>query len=179
MFQLLIHLVDADRENHSLKRKSQSIDSGIKEMNKCSPPYWINPHRSLRRELKPILWDRRMTSTVDIWSNKTHGTFFRNSLWLMTCKLQKKVFLTKLKGHLNLSVTGEFLYSQYRNKEKNTEGTEDLFLYRRIFVKSVFVRTIFACTMKRKFAGNSFHLFTNWSKSASSSCLATRTVQRC
>ena len=62
----------------------------------------------------------------------------------MFCFLvQKKIFLTKLKGHPNLFVTGEFLYSQYRNKEENTEGTEDLFLYRRIFVKSVFVTTIF------------------------------------
>ena len=60
--------------------------------------------------------------------------------------IQKKIFLTKLKGHPNLFVTSEFLYSQYRNKEENTEGTEDLFLYRRIFVKSVFVRTIFDCT---------------------------------
>ena len=39
-------------------------------------------------------------------------------------------------------VTGKFLYSQYRNKEENSEKTEDLFLYRQIFVKSVFVRTI-------------------------------------
>ena len=62
-------------------------------------------------------------------------------------QVQKKIFLTKLKGHPNLFVTGEFLYSQYRNKEENTEGTEDLFLYRRIFVKSVFVRTIFDCTL--------------------------------
>ena len=46
-------------------------------------------------------------------------------------------------------VTGKFLYSQYRNKEENTEGTEDLFLYRQIFVKSVFVRTIFDCTHKK------------------------------
>ena len=37
-------------------------------------------------------------------------------------KLQKKIFLTKLKGHPNLFVTGEFLYSQYRNKEENTWG---------------------------------------------------------
>ena len=44
-------------------------------------------------------------------------------------------------------VTGKFLYSQYRNKEENSEGTEDLFLYRRNFVKSVFVRTIFDCTV--------------------------------
>ena len=33
--------------------------------------------------------------------------------------------------------TIETLYSQYRNKEKNAEETEDLFFYRRIFVKSV------------------------------------------
>ena len=59
--------------------------------------------------------------------------------------IQKKIFLTKLKGHPNLFVTGEFHFSQYRNKEENTKGTEDLFLYRRIFVKSVFVRTIFDC----------------------------------
>ena len=52
------------------------------------------------------------------------------------------MFLTKLKGHLNLFVTGKFLYSQYRNKEENTEGTENPFLYKWIFVKSVFVRTI-------------------------------------
>ena len=49
-------------------------------------------------------------------------------------------------------VTGEFLYSQYRNKEENTEGTEDLFLYRRIFVKSVLVRTIFDCIYFRYFS---------------------------
>ena len=42
----------------------------------------------------------------------------------------EKFFLTKLKGHPNLFVTGEFLYSQNKNKEENTEGTEDLFLYR-------------------------------------------------
>ena len=59
--------------------------------------------------------------------------------------IQKKIFLTKLKGHPNLFVTDKFLYSQYRNKEENTEGTEDLFLYRQIFVKSVLVRTIFDC----------------------------------
>ena len=59
--------------------------------------------------------------------------------------IQKKIFLTKLKGHPNLFVTGKLLYRLYRNKEENTEGTEDLFLYRRIFVKSVFVRTIFDC----------------------------------
>ena len=45
--------------------------------------------------------------------------------------IQKKIFLTKLKGHPNLFVTGEFLYNQCRNNEENTE---DLFLYRRIFV---------------------------------------------
>ena len=59
----------------------------------------------------------------------------------------KKIFLTKLKGHPNLFVIGEFPHSQYRNKEENTEGTEDLFLYRWIFIKSVFVTTIFDCTM--------------------------------
>ena len=64
--------------------------------------------------------------------------------------IQKKIFLTKLKGHPNLFVTGEFLYSQYRNKEENTEGAEDLFLYRRIFAKSVFVRTIFDCIAHRE-----------------------------
>ena len=48
-------------------------------------------------------------------------------------------------------VIGEFPHSQYRNKEENTEGTEDLFLYRQIFVKSVFVRTIFDCRDKTKF----------------------------
>ena len=42
--------------------------------------------------------------------------------------VQKKIFLTKLKGHPNLFVTGEFPYSRYRNKEENTEGTENLFL---------------------------------------------------
>ena len=62
-------------------------------------------------------------------------------------QIQFKIFLTEWKGLPNLFVIGEFLYSQYRNKEENTEGTEDLFLYRRIFVKSVFVRTIFDCTM--------------------------------
>ena len=41
-------------------------------------------------------------------------------------ELQKKIFPTKLKGHPNLFVTGEFLYSQYRNKEENTEGIEGL-----------------------------------------------------
>ena len=55
-----------------------------------------------------------------------------------------------MKGHPNLFVTGEFLYSQYRNKEENTEGIKDLFLYRRIFVKSVFVRTIYDCTFMVK-----------------------------
>ena len=30
--------------------------------------------------------------------------------------------------------TGEFLESQYRNRKVNAEGTEGLFLYRRIFV---------------------------------------------
>ena len=44
-------------------------------------------------------------------------------------------------------VTGEFLYSHYRDKEKNTEGTEDLFLYRPIFVKGVFVGTMFDCSI--------------------------------
>ena len=58
-------------------------------------------------------------------------------------KILKKIFLSKLKGHPNLFVTGKFFYSQYTNKEKNAEGTKDLFLYRRNFVKSVFVRTIF------------------------------------
>ena len=66
----------------------------------------------------------------------------------ISSKLPKKIFLTKLKGHPNLFVTGVFLYSQYRNKEENTEGTEDLFLNRQIFVKSVFVRTIFDCISK-------------------------------
>ena len=51
-----------------------------------------------------------------------------------------------MKGHPNLFVTGKFLSCQYRNKEENALGTEDLFLYRQIFVKSVFVRTIFDCT---------------------------------
>ena len=59
-----------------------------------------------------------------------------NSVFII---IQKKIVLTKLKGNPNLFVTGEFLYSQYRNKEENREGTEDLFLYRWIFVKSVFV----------------------------------------
>ena len=59
--------------------------------------------------------------------------------------IQKKIFLTKLKGHPNLFVTGKFFYSQYRNKEENSEGIEDLYLYRRIFVKSVFDWTIFNC----------------------------------
>ena len=59
--------------------------------------------------------------------------------------IQKIIFLTNLKGQTNLFVTGKFLYSQYRNKEENTEGTEDLFLYGQIFVKSMFVRTIFDC----------------------------------
>ena len=62
-----------------------------------------------------------------------------------TKKIQKKIFLTKLKGHPNLYVTGKFFYSQYKDKKKNFEGTEDLFFYRRIFVKSVFARTIFDC----------------------------------
>ena len=66
-------------------------------------------------------------------------------LYNHTRKIQKKIFLTKLRGHQNLFVTGEFLYSQYKNKEENTEGIEDLFLYRRIFVKSVFVKTTFDC----------------------------------
>ena len=35
-------------------------------------------------------------------------------------KVQKKIFLTKLKGHPNLFVTGEFLFSQYRNKQVAT-----------------------------------------------------------
>ena len=61
----------------------------------------------------------------------------------------EKIFLKKLKGHPNLFVIGKFLYSQYGNKEESTEGTEDLFLYRRIFVKSVFVGTIFDCTIQR------------------------------
>ena len=65
--------------------------------------------------------------------------------------IQKKIFLTK------------FLYSQYRNKEENTEGTEDLFLYRQIFVKSVFVRTIFDCSyylqkLKKFFSGFIFYI---------------------
>ena len=60
--------------------------------------------------------------------------------------IQKKIFLTKLKGLPNLFVTGEFLYSQYRNKEENADGTEGLFFYRQIFVTSVFVRTIFDCS---------------------------------
>ena len=47
-------------------------------------------------------------------------------------------------------VTGEFLYSQYRNKDENSEGTKDQFLYRRIFVKSVFVITIFDYTSKTR-----------------------------
>ena len=57
--------------------------------------------------------------------------------------IQTKIFLTKMQGHPNLFVTGEFLHSQYRNKEKNSEETEDLLLYRQIFIRSVFVRTIF------------------------------------
>ena len=61
------------------------------------------------------------------------------------CFIQKKIFLTKLKGHPNLFVTSKFLYSQYRNKEENTKGTKDLFLYRRNFVKSMFGRTVFDC----------------------------------
>ena len=65
----------------------------------------------------------------------------------VTYQLQKKIFLTKLKGHPNLFVTDKFLYSKYRNKEETTEGAEDLFLYRQIFVKSVFVRTIFDCIL--------------------------------
>ena len=58
----------------------------------------------------------------------------------------KKIFLTKLKGYPHLFVTGNFLYNQFRNKEENSDGTENLFLYRRISVKSVFVRTIFDCS---------------------------------
>ena len=65
-------------------------------------------------------------------------------------EIQKNIFLTKLKGHSNLFVTGEFLYSQYRNKEDSSKGTENLFLYRRIFVKSVFVRTIFDCIYEKQ-----------------------------
>ena len=63
-------------------------------------------------------------------------------------QVQFKIFLMKLKGLPNLFVRGKFLYSQYENKRKNGEGTEDLFLYRRIFVTSVFVRTIFDCIMR-------------------------------
>ena len=43
-------------------------------------------------------------------------------------------------------VTSKFLYRQYRNKEENTGGTADIFLYRQIFFKSVLVRTIFDCS---------------------------------
>ena len=67
---------------------------------------------------------------------------------LLCSDVQFKIFLLKLKGLPNLFVTGEFLYSQFRNKEENTEGTEDLFSYRQIFVTSVFVRTIFDCIMR-------------------------------
>ena len=41
--------------------------------------------------------------------------------------IQKKIFLTKLKGHPNLFVTGKFLHGQYRNKKENSEGIEDYF----------------------------------------------------
>ena len=58
----------------------------------------------------------------------------------------EKNLSSEVEEHPNLFVTGKFLYSQYGNKEENTEGTEDLFLYRPIFVKSVFVRTIFDCS---------------------------------
>ena len=34
-----------------------------------------------------------------------------------------------LSNEIELLVTGKFVYSQYRNKEENAEGTEDLFLY--------------------------------------------------
>ena len=37
-------------------------------------------------------------------------------------------------------------YSRYKNKEENAEGTENLFLYRQIFVTSLFARSIFDCT---------------------------------
>ena len=65
--------------------------------------------------------------------------------------ITEKIFLMKLKGHANLFITGEFLYNQYRMKEENTKGTEDLFLYRRFFVRSVFVRTIFDCILSLTF----------------------------
>ena len=60
----------------------------------------------------------------------------KGSFYFCGCKweVQFKIFLTKLKGLPNLFVTDKFLYSQYRNKEENSKGTENLFLYRRIFV---------------------------------------------
>ena len=48
----------------------------------------------------------------------------------------EKIFQTKLKGHPNLFVMGEFLYSQNRSKEKNTEDSEDFFLYNEFPLKA-------------------------------------------
>ena len=36
--------------------------------------------------------------------------------------VQKKIFLTKLKGHPNMFVRGKFLYSHNRNKKKMLRG---------------------------------------------------------
>ena len=72
----------------------------------------------------------------DQWTEE-HTLLYSHSDAKAHLEIQKKIFLTKLKRHSDLFITGEFLYSQYRNKKENTEGTENLFLYRRIFVKSV------------------------------------------
>ena len=58
-------------------------------------------------------------------------------------QIHLKIFLMKLKGLQELFVKGKIPYSQYRNKNENAEETKDLFPYRRIFVISVFVKTVF------------------------------------
>ena len=66
---------------------------------------------------------------------------FSNRHFHFVFKLQKKNLSYEIEG-TNLFVTCKFLYSQYRKKEEKTEGLEDLFPFRIIFGKSVFVRTI-------------------------------------
>ena len=125
-----------------------------------------NPRKKMRGIKKNSfeqLWELQVVQKRLYWARITIFPWFSANLtrpcWLFAPKesysfnplsvVQKKIFLTKLKGHPNLFVTGKFLYSQYRNKEENIKGTKNLFLYRQIFVIRVFVTSIFDCTYKK------------------------------
>ena len=119
-----------------------SIPSNILRFGHFHQVYWDSsfPSRILRfGHFHRVSWDLFISIEYhEIWSFLSSIMRFGHYY-----QVQFKIFLMKLKGLPNLFVRGKFLYSQYEIKRKN-----DLFLYRRIFVTSVFIRTIFDCIMR-------------------------------